>query len=166
MSLELKTLPTDIIQTVEEYPEFNFDTNEEFNLIFYTMNRKNCSLRFRTFSNNPTECVLDEFNCKPRSPGEGRKLLLDVLNAFKNEKPLLQTISLIVLSKPELINYYYKLGFTQDIYNPNYMEGNINNIIKSIQNNFRSGGKSKTRKVRNRKSKNKKNSKILSTFIK
>ena len=89
-----------------------------------------------------------------------------MLNAFKNEKPLLQTISLIVLSKLELINYYYKLGFTQDIYNPNYMEGNINNIIKSIQNNFRSGGKSKTRKVRNRKSKNKKNSKILSTFIK
>ena len=34
-SLELKTLPTDIEQTVDEYPEFDFETNEEFNLIFY-----------------------------------------------------------------------------------------------------------------------------------
>ena len=154
-SLELKTLPTDIEQSVEEYPEFDFDTNEEFNLIFYTMIRKNCSLRFRIFSNNPTKCILDDFNCKPRSPGEGRKLLLDVLNAFKNEKPLLQTIGLNVLSKIDLINYYNKIGFIQDIYNPNYMEGNINNIIKSIQNNFSSGGKSKRQKLRKRKSKRK-----------
>jgi hypothetical protein len=100
-------------------------------------------------------CILDDFNCKPRSPGEGRKLLLDVLNAFKNEKPLLQTIGLNVLSKIDLINYYNKIGFIQDIYNPNYMEGNINNIIKSIQNNFSSGGKSKRQKLRKRKSKRK-----------
>jgi hypothetical protein len=154
-SLELKTLPTDIEQTVDEYPEFDFETNEEFNLIFYIMIRKNCSLRFRTFSNNPTKCILDEFNCKPRSPGEGRKLLLDVLNSFKNEKPLLQTIGLFVLSKVDLINYYNRLGFRQDVSNPNYMEGNINNIIKSIQNNFSSGGKSKRRKLRKGKSKRK-----------
>jgi len=54
-----------------------------------------------------------------------------------------------------LINYYNKIGFIQDIYNPNYMEGNINNIIKSIQNNFSSGGKSKRQKLRKRKSKRK-----------
>jgi hypothetical protein len=35
------------------------------------------------------------------------------------------------------------------------MEGNINNIIKSIQNNFSSGGKSKRQKLRKRKSKRK-----------
>jgi hypothetical protein len=59
------------------------------------------------------------------------------------------------LSKIDLINYYNKIGFIQDIYNPNYMEGNINNIIKSIQNNFSSGGKSKRRKLRKGKSKRK-----------
>ena len=154
--LYLKTLPLDIIQNIVFDKDFDFDTNTEFDLVFYIMSRLNCKLRFKTFSNNPNKCILDDFKCEPRNPGEGRRLLLDVLNTFKNEKPLIQTIELIVLPKKRLIDYYKQIGFEQ--VDSNYMEGNIDDIINNITNKF-GGRKSKRRIFRKGKSKRKRRSK-------
>jgi hypothetical protein len=130
----------------------------------------NCYVSLRKVSNE--EMSLETFRCnKQHAKGEGRQLLLYVLNWVKENHKDITSISLIAV--PELLDYlktdtlidrekklreamihlttyYISLGFNQ--INEEDFIGNIDNIIQKI-NEYKRGGKSIKRSSSKRSSK-------------
>ena len=127
-------------------PFFNIDFGES--ITYEGDNQKltygHCYILYKIGANT---IYIDEFRC-PNKTGNGRKLLHDLLVhllPYHSNYQVLMNICVNAKDKEKYTKYYEKIGFTQ-MTERDQFTGEINNIINTIRDLDKSGGKKTIRR--------------------